>query len=391
MQNAIIIQKISKVYPLTSVAGDREAAHEKYALKDFSYNFSAGSITGLIGMNGAGKSTLLKLIAQITPPSDGSINVNGKVLSILEVGIGFIPENTGRDNVLMYGNLMGLSRKRMLEKMPEIVDFSGIGEYIDQPVKFYSSGMYLRLAFSVLIAMDADIFLFDEVLSVGDIAFRNNVLNYIKSLKEKGKTVIIVSHTPTEISRFCDQMILLHHGTLVHAGAPVETIQKLNEIVNGAQSSETRSNQIEAFKKIDNDFIAIDDIALITPLREIQRNRTIEIEIRFNSKTEDILDWTINLQNSWKVAVLSTSTMLNTDCRATTKGKYMLKFTIPAKLLSPGFYSLDAYVTSASVDKKIGIPNVISFQVADTQKEDQCSLIPASIYIDLLKLNREES
>ncbi|MEM8908709.1 MAG: ABC transporter ATP-binding protein [Bacteroidota bacterium] len=185
-----------------------------WALKDISMDIRRGETVGIIGLNGAGKSTLLKLCSRITYPTEGRIEINGRVASLLEVGTGFHPELTGRENVFLNGAILGMSRTEIKRKFDEIVDFSGVADFLDTPIKRYSSGMTVRLAFSVAAHLEAEILLIDEVLSVGDLAFQKKCLGKMDEVAASGRTVVMVSHNMRSIKQLCRRGILLHHGAL---------------------------------------------------------------------------------------------------------------------------------------------------------------------------------
>jgi ABC-2 type transport system ATP-binding protein len=198
--------------------GRRAKYDEFWALRDVSFEVPEGSTFGLIGENGSGKSTLLKCLARILVPDTGSVRVNGSVAALLELGSGFHPELTGRENVYLNGSILGLSKREIDAKFDEIVDFAGIEQFIDQPVKNYSSGMYVRLGFSVAINVDPDILLVDEVLAVGDANFQAKCMEKFADFREAGKTVVIVSHAMGVMRTMCDHAAWLDHGKLVEAG-----------------------------------------------------------------------------------------------------------------------------------------------------------------------------
>ena len=168
-------------------------------LNDVSFELKRGECLGIVGPNGAGKSTLLKILSGISSPTSGKVTINGRVLSVLDIGTGFHPDLTGRENVYLNGEILGMSRSEIDKKYQEIVDFSGVGDFINRPVKQYSSGMYLRLAFSIVVTLDADLLLFDEVLAVGDSLFQEKSINRLYGLLDSGRSVIIVSHDNTQI------------------------------------------------------------------------------------------------------------------------------------------------------------------------------------------------
>lgn len=206
---------------------DRKRSHKFQALKGINLSIHSGSTIGLIGHNGSGKSTLLKIIGGILEPTDGVVERRGKLAALLELGAGFHPDLTGRENVYLNASILGLSKAEVDEKFDAIVEFSGINEFIDTQVKFYSSGMYVRLAFAVAVNVDPDILLVDEVLAVGDELFQQKCINKIKEFQKQGRTIIIVSHAADQIKDLCDTVLLLEQGVPTYQGEPEEGIRLL--------------------------------------------------------------------------------------------------------------------------------------------------------------------
>jgi lipopolysaccharide transport system ATP-binding protein len=207
--------------------GDEHAQEPRFhALSDVSFDVSPGEILGIIGHNGAGKSTLLKILSRIVEPTTGEVDIYGRVTSLLEVGTGFHPELTGRENVYLNAAMLGMRRQEIDRKFDEIVEFSGTGKFIDTPVKRYSSGMYVRLAFSVAAHLDPEILIVDEVLSVGDGAFQKKCLGKINDVRRDGRTVILVSHDLPAVANLCQRAILLRHGKIVGDGPPGQVIDQ---------------------------------------------------------------------------------------------------------------------------------------------------------------------
>lgn len=231
---AVVVTNVSKRFrmyrernqSLKAALMRRGRAHydEFWALKDVSLEIPRGSTFGLIGENGSGKSTLLKCIARILQPDSGTIASTGTMAALLELGSGFHPELSGRENVFLNGSILGLSRRELAERFDEIVEFAGVREFIDQPVKNYSSGMYVRLGFSVAINVDPDILLVDEVLAVGDASFQAKCMEKFAEFRADGKTVIIVSHALETMRSMCDQVAWLEHGRLLSVGKPDELV-----------------------------------------------------------------------------------------------------------------------------------------------------------------------
>ncbi len=206
--------------------GGRARFEEFWALSDVSFEVPEGSTFGLIGENGSGKSTLLKCIARILRPDKGSITSRGKLSALLELGAGFHPELSGRENVYLNGSILGLSKKQLDQRFDDIVAFAGIEQFIDTPVKNYSSGMYVRLGFSVAINVDPDLLVIDEVLAVGDAEFQRRCTEKISEFRNQGKTIVLVSHNLPSVRALCDEVALLDHGKLLDIGAPGQIIDE---------------------------------------------------------------------------------------------------------------------------------------------------------------------
>lgn len=201
-----------------------EGQTEFWALRDVTFNVPQGACLGLIGRNGAGKSTLLKILSRVVAPTEGEVAIRGRVASLLEVGTGFHPEFTGRENIFMSGTVLGMSRPEILKQFDSIVDFSGIENFLDTPVKRYSSGMYVRLAFAVASHLESEILLVDEVLAVGDAEFQKKCLGRMDGISKSGRTVIFVSHNLAMIGSLCNDAVLLHQGNMVFRGSPSDAI-----------------------------------------------------------------------------------------------------------------------------------------------------------------------
>ena len=249
---AIKVSHLSKVYKLYDKPIDRlkESLHplkkryhkEFYALNDVSFEIKKGETVGIIGKNGAGKSTLLKIITGVLTPSSGHVHVNGRIASLLELGAGFNPEYTGIENIYLQGTLMGYSKEEMDVKIDEILAFADIGDFVYQPVKSYSSGMFARLAFSVAINVDPDILIVDEALSVGDMAFQNKCIRKMEEIGKKGITILFVSHDTQTINKFCSQAIWLHAGIIKEKGIPLTLLENYMSFMSYGVETE-RSNE----------------------------------------------------------------------------------------------------------------------------------------------------
>jgi lipopolysaccharide transport system ATP-binding protein len=212
------------------MGGDTRRSTTFWALKDVSFRVAVGEVIGIVGPNGAGKSTLLKVLSRITPPTEGHVDLTGRVSSLLEVGTGFHPDLTGRENVFLNGAILGMFRDEIVRKFDDIVAFAELENFIDTPVKHYSSGMYVRLAFAVAAHLEPEILIVDEVLSVGDLHFRNKCLGRMQDLRGEGRTVLFVSHDLTSIRQLCSRALLLQQGRVVDDGTPTEITRKYERL-----------------------------------------------------------------------------------------------------------------------------------------------------------------
>ena len=222
--------------------GSRKYYREFWALRDLSLTITRGETLGIIGRNGSGKSTLLQMICGTLTPTEGSVKTVGRVAALLELGSGFNPEFTGRENVAINARLLGLSEKEIEDRFDQIVDFSEIGQFIDQPVKTYSSGMFVRLAFAIASHSEPDILIVDEALSVGDIAFQNKCIMRIKRLRDSGLTLIFVSHDLSTLQLICDRAIWIHEGRLKEAGDPVQVSQEYYALTTHSKPEHDQAN-----------------------------------------------------------------------------------------------------------------------------------------------------
>lgn len=276
-----------------------------WALKDVSFEVMQGEVLGIIGKNGAGKSTLLKILSQITSPSVGEIKIKGRIAALLEVGTGFHPELTGRENVFLNGAVLGMSKAEIKNKFDEIVDFSGVEKYIDTPVKRFSSGMLVRLGFAVAAHLEPEILIVDEVLAVGDVEFQNKCLGKMNEVSKSGRTIIFVSHNMQAVSQLCSRAILLENGTLTYNGTVQEAVKKyLNTsvvigeaVIDYSNFKERKGNgrikitKVEVFNKEQNkagNRIHTDDdlcFRLYLTAKELSRNVKIAFHLYRSNET----------------------------------------------------------------------------------------------------------
>ena len=310
MDNVISVKDLSKVYRLYDKPIDRlkeslnifhKSYHkEYYALNNLSFDIKRGETVGIIGINGAGKSTLLKIITGVLTPTGGNIEVKGKISALLELGAGFNMEYTGIENIYLNGTMMGFSKEEVDKKLDDILDFADIGDFVNQPVKTYSSGMFVRLAFAVAINVEPDILVIDEALSVGDVFFQQKCYKKIKELAGKS-TVLIVSHDLNAMTKFCERIIVMSAGQKVFDGEPNEAIAKYFKLKQGAlrndkKSIELNNSDFEMYKAPDENsysgkmdviiekyFYSIDN----EPFSEVcQKDDEFRISLVINSKID---------------------------------------------------------------------------------------------------------
>ena len=241
-QPAIQVSNLKKVYKLYDKPSDRfkeafglakNKHKEHYALNGINLEIFQGETVGIIGTNGSGKSTILKIITGVLNPTEGEVKVNGRISALLELGAGFNMEYNGIENVYLNGTMMGFSQKEIDQKLPEILKFADIGDYVYQPVKTYSSGMFVRLAFAVAINIEPEILIVDEALSVGDVFFQAKCYHKFEEFKKLGKTIVFVSHDLSSISKYCDRVYLLNQGNLLGEGKPKEMIDAFKQVLVG--------------------------------------------------------------------------------------------------------------------------------------------------------------
>ena len=254
-QAAIKVDQVRKIYKLYDKPSDRmkeafgfgkKKVHKlHYALNGVSFEIYQGETVGIIGTNGSGKSTILKIITGVLNPTDGNVTVNGRISALLELGAGFNMEYNGIENVYLNGTMMGFSEKEIDEKLPQILEFADIGDYVYQPVKTYSSGMFVRLAFAVAINIDPEILIVDEALSVGDVFFQAKCYHKFEEFKKMGKTIVFVSHDLSSISKYCDRVFLLNKGNLLGEGAPKEMIDAYKRVLVGQYEIPDKSDRDE--------------------------------------------------------------------------------------------------------------------------------------------------
>ncbi len=388
---SISVEGISKIYDNSSVV-----------LKNVSFAVFKGETVGIIGRNGAGKSTLLKVLAGALKPSGGKAQLFGSVASILDIGAGFHAELSGIDNIYLSGNLLGFSKKQVAEKITEIIAFSELGEHLHKPVKFYSSGMFLRLAFSVFALLDTDILLLDEVLSVGDAAFRSKSFNMMNNFKRQGKTILLVSHNFQEIETYCDRVIYLDKEIKYDSYHPRESIMeylhdypptpKIIDPVWESRTSKNLSSSIQSgqddfFDSIGNEVFQLTGIKITVGGEQkkiVYHDDEIRVHLSFNKKmNEDALVLALEIFDMNDLLLLCDAECFRKDFeyKAQPVGNYELVMIIPGGLLNTGQYHLTLMVGEGLKKIMKGTwHNIIGFEVRQNEwmKKEPWSGIPAS-------------
>lgn len=330
----IHIEDLSKLYKLYDKPSDRlkeslgltkkKKGREHYALHHVDLDVKRGETVGIIGTNGSGKSTILKIITGVLNPSGGTLEINGRISALLELGAGFNMEYTGVENVYLNGTMIGFSREEIDARLQQIIDFADIGEFVNQPVKTYSSGMFVRLAFAVAINIDPEILIVDEALSVGDVFFQSKCYKKFEEFKRKGKTILLVSHDLSSISKYCDRVVLLDRGIKLAEGKPREIVDMYKKVlvhqledngnfngtaVDGQSGAKTWKSKMVLNPEITEygekkaeiiDFCILDDKGEISNAVEKGAECTMRLKVKFHEKvTEPIFAFSIkNLQGT---------------------------------------------------------------------------------------------
>jgi len=336
-----------------------------WALKDINFDINQGEVVGIIGPNGAGKSTLLKILSRITYPTEGYVKIKGRVSSLLEVGTGFHPELTGRENVYLNGTVLGMTRKEVSNKFDEIIEFSGVETFIDTPVKRYSSGMQVRLAFAVAAHLEPEILLVDEVLAVGDAEFQKRCIGKMKDTANAGKTVIFVSHNMTSISRLCDRAILLNNGNLIEDGLSSEVISHyLHKPDSGKNSRIWEMNNApgqEGVKLLSVELESNEDS------EHVWLNSTSPIKIKINYHVSKP---SLKMRCAAMVftqGICAFSTFEPKEREHTQQGNYQAQVEIPSNLLIEGEHSINISIFGSKGHKLryVDYKDALGFHIKD--------------------------
>lgn len=344
----VIANKAKKIFSFPqSLRGTKQSTstltssskEEFWALKDLNFEINQGDRVGIIGRNGAGKSTLLKVLSRITEPTTGKISINGRVASLLEVGTGFHPELTGRENIYLNGAILGMSRREIKAKFDEIVDFAEVEKFLDTPVKRYSSGMYVRLAFAVAAHLEPEILIVDEVLAVGDAQFQKKCLGKMEDVsKGEGRTVLFVSHNMAAVKQLCTKGIVLKHGRLDFNGEQLEAVQYYQNLHETNSSFE---HQGEIDTAPGNNNIRILKFDVVPQEGELLTMFSgVSFQLKFyNFKQDKNIDITVEISNNDDVIIFHNGVIVtkNNDSK---EGMYEVNLALPKQFFNAGLYNV---------------------------------------------------
>ena len=348
---------------IRALKGQRASGNARIdALKEISFEVAKGEILGIIGPNGAGKTTILSLIAGVTRPTRGEISVQGRIAPLIALGAGFHPELTGRENIYLNSVIMGMNKKEVQKRFDAIVDFAELGEFLNTPVKRYSSGMHARLGFATAIHIDPDILLVDEVLAVGDFGFQQKCFSHIDQLKQKGVTIILVSHNLTQIGQSCDRVILLNDGNIITEGNPSDVINKYYDIYTSSRITQmtNKGEKLATIKKVE--------------LLDINGNQTTEfksgslarcrITAYFNQQLNDII-FNFSIHTLSQIQVMAVpSNNIGVEPQEYKKGETVqIEFQYNVHLLH-GAYKITLSIRNSAIRERYDfIDNAVTFYV----------------------------
>ncbi len=351
----------------SNISDQKSDSNYVWALKDINLEIMPGEVLGIIGKNGAGKSTLLKILSKVTGPTTGSIKYKGRIGSLLEVGTGFHGELTGRENIFLNGAILGMTKAEIRSKLDEIVDFAGVERYIDTPVKRYSSGMMVRLGFAVAAHLEPEILVVDEVLAVGDAEFQKKAIGKMQDVsKNKGRTILFVSHNMTAVKSLCTKGMVLKNGTIDFIGNEKDAVK---QYLYGKNYEITSMERVwhDDQEKPGNDAVRLRRIE-IKPIGkeyiDTDTNFKIILEIENYTESKNI-DCSIHVLTSDEIIVFTAGSFLSTN-RDSEKALYHIAYEIPAYLLNAGYYKIDIVIGESQKHLLSHFQAVISFEIQNT-------------------------
>lgn len=355
----------------------RRHRQDFWALSDVSLDIRAGDTIGLIGHNGSGKSTLLKVIGGIIQPTSGTVLQRGRIAALLELGAGFHPDLTGRENVYLNASVLGLSREETTASFDEILEFSGIGQFIDTQVKFYSSGMYVRLAFAIAVHTDPDVLLVDEVLAVGDEQFQQKCIDKIKEFQREGRTIIIVSHALDQIESLCDRVVVMNRGRMAYDGLPASAVERFRELLEENGVGEARPTQTSHAAEIERVEVLDRRGQHVSELREGDAFR-IRVHVRMIRPIERwALGFSIDTAMG-HMALASNTDLLGVDLPPLTESR-VVEMAVAEARLNPGSYYINANVSGISEATSHSLMQAAEFDVIGDSRS--LGSVAASIHI----------
>ncbi len=382
---AVSVRGLSKSYTIAHNAASHTTAGEAlmhrlknplakaetetfWALKDVDFDIQKGDVVGIIGRNGAGKSTLLKVLSRITEPTTGQIDLYGRVGSLLEVGTGFHPELTGRENVYLNGAILGMAKSEIARQFDAIVDFSGTEQFLDTPVKRYSSGMYVRLAFAVAAHLNPEILIIDEVLAVGDAEFQKKCLGKMQDVADSGRTVLFVSHNMASVLQLCNKALFLSQGQVAGAGPAPEVMTQYM-----AAGADTAAEVVWSMAEAPGDeTVKIRAVRVLNQSGEVKPDyllsEPVTLEMEFWTGTDGKrLNPSFHVLDTRENIVFATSNLHHPELmdRRYRAGTYSARCTIPAHLLNDGNYKVSAFLQEDAHHLPAIVPEIVSFVIND--------------------------
>ena len=340
-----------------------------WALRDIDLDIQPGEVVGIIGKNGAGKSTLLKLLSRITTPTTGEIQIRGRVASLLEVGTGFHPELTGRENVYLNGTILGMTKAEVDRQFDAIVDFAGVEKFIDTPVKRYSSGMTVRLGFAVAAHLDPEILIVDEVLAVGDVEFQRKCLKTMKGVANSGKTVLFVSHNMTAIRNLCQSCVLMDNGSIVAHSSVEDVVQEYF-----AETTLTPS-RIWTFQPESSKSPVVMRSASIAPLEKssnhLQADWAMTLTLEFEQHCHGPLDITLHVCDLDNTVIFSTSTVYDDATPSASVGRHIVSAVFPPNLFCDRQYRIHVLFVDSDMKVAHREDSVVTYEVHDLVRPDR--------------------
>lgn len=353
-----------------------------WSLRDLNFEVNKGDVLGIIGRNGAGKSTLLKILSKITSPTTGRISIDGRIASLLEVGTGFHPEMTGRENIFLNGAILGMRRHEIQRKLDEIIDFAGVAAYVDTPVKRYSSGMYVRLAFAVAAFLEPEILIVDEVLAVGDAEFQKKCLGRMKEVSvNEGRTVLFVSHNMAAVKSLCTKGLVLQNGTMKFQGSQLEAVQSY-------QSAQQNSHRFEHAGSVDSApgnqnirLMKFHAVPLQGEAMSVSSGVRFEVEF-YNHKPNINLDITFELVNADEVVVFHHGALIsrNKDSKV---GLHRVSAVLPPDFLNAGTYRFNLIFGENQRHGLWSKTDVIQFEILNETLGSNSASLPGIVRPDL--------